>query len=139
MSDNIIQKSIYLKASPQQVWSFLTEPDKLALWFHRPSAPLLQGNVFEMHGSESGKRLIWGKVTVARAPEYLEYTFTVEPMGDSESLAQWELTPVAGGTRLSLVHRGLPQTAEAFSLLLSLDAGWEEHMGRMRSLLHESG
>ncbi len=138
MTETTIRKEIYLRASRQEVWRYLTDPDKLALWFHRPTAPLRQGNAFEMHGAESGRRLIWGTVISAREPDYLEYTFTVEQMDGAESLVRWELTPVAGGTRLSLEHTGLPQNAEAFGLLLSLDAGWEEHMGHLRILLHET-
>jgi len=36
MTDTILQKSIYLKASPAQVWAYLTDPAKLAIWFHKP-------------------------------------------------------------------------------------------------------
>lgn len=138
MTDNVIRKTIYLKATPEQVWDYLTDPDKLVLWFHKPKAPLEQGNELKMYGAESGNLLIWGTVNAARRPEYLEYTFTIGPMGNAVSLVKWTLTPVAGGTRLSLEHSGLPQGAEAFGLTLSLDEGWDEHIGRMRVLLHES-
>ena len=51
-------------------------------------------------------KLIWGKVQVLRPPEYLEYTFTIKPMGEAVSLVKWWLEPVEGGTRLSLEHSG---------------------------------
>ena len=38
-----LNKSIYLKASKAQVWDYLTDPDKLAIWFHKPTAPLDEG------------------------------------------------------------------------------------------------
>ncbi|NRB20443.1 MAG: SRPBCC domain-containing protein [Rhodobacteraceae bacterium] len=132
-----LNKSIYLKAEPALVWDYLTKPEKLALWFHAPTEPLQQGKPLVMYGTESGDRLIWGEVRVAQAPEYLEYTFTIKPMGDAVSLVKWTLIPVAGGTRLELEHSGLPQHIEAFDLILSLDKGWDDHIGRMRSCAHE--
>jgi uncharacterized protein YndB with AHSA1/START domain len=136
MTEAIIRKSIYLKATPTQVWPYLTDPDKLGIWFHKPSEPLREGAPLEMCGTESGGRLIWGQVQVMREPEYLEYTFTIKPMGDAVSLVKWRLEPVDGGTRLSLEHSGLPQGAEVFGLVLALDKGWDDHISRMRSDIH---
>lgn len=138
MSDTIIRKSIYLNATPDQVWAYLTDPDKLGIWFHKPKVPLAEGAPLEMFGAESGDKLIWGKVNVARAPEYLEYSFTIKPMGEATSLVKWTLDPVPGGTRLSLEHTGLPQGAAAFGLTLSLDKGWDDHIARMRASLHDA-
>lgn len=110
-------------------------PDKLAIWFHRPDGPLLDG-AYEMIGADSGERFMWGEVQVADSFSRLEYTFEIGPMGGVASLVKWSLTEIAAGTRLSLEHSGLPQGAEAFDLSLALDRGWEEHMGRMRADLH---
>jgi uncharacterized protein YndB with AHSA1/START domain len=43
MTDTILQKSIYLKATPAQVWAYLTDPDKLAIWFHKPKTAVVEG------------------------------------------------------------------------------------------------
>ncbi len=137
MTDNVIRKSIYLNAPRERVWAYLTDPDKLALWFHKPSVPLTEGSSLEMFGAESGDRLIWGEVRVARAPEYLEYSFAVKPMGDAASLVKWWLDTVPGGTRLTLEHSGLPHGTDAFGLTLSLDKGWDDHISRMRASVHE--
>ncbi|NNE54214.1 MAG: SRPBCC domain-containing protein [Sulfitobacter sp.] len=137
MTSTVIEKTIFLKASRAEVWAYLTEPDKLAKWFHAPKTPLVEGQPLEMFGTESGDKLIWGEVRVAQAPEYLEYTFTVGPMGDAISTVKWTLNEVSGGTRLHLHHEGLPQGAEAFGLTLALDKGWDDHIGRMRAHLHE--
>lgn len=137
MTETLIRKSIYLSATPEQVWPWLIDPEKLGQWFHKPAAPLTQGQPLEMFGTESGDLLIWGKVLAMRPPEYLEYSFTVKPMGDAVSLVKWWLEPVEGGTRLSLEHSGLPVGAEAFGLVLALDKGWDDHIGRMRAAAHE--
>lgn len=137
MTDTKLNKSIYLQASRADVWAFLTQPEKLALWFHLPKTPLKQGEKLEMFGNESGDKLIWGDVITAREPEYLEYTFTVGPMGDAVSTVKWTLEEVPGGTRLSLEHIDLPQGIEAFGITLSLDKGWDDHISRMRGHIHE--
>ena len=136
MTDNTIRKSVYLKATPAQVWAYLTEPEKLAIWFHKPDTTLVEGT-YAMYGTESGDKLMWGDVLTADPYTRLEYTFTITPMGDAVSTVKWSLEEIDGGTRLSLAHEGLPQSQEAFGLLLALDKGWDEHMGRMRASLHE--
>lgn len=133
----ILHKSIFLRADRETVWAYLTEPDRLAEWFHKPERPLQEGAKLEMFGRESGDLLIWGEVKAARRPEYLEYSFTVKPMGDAVSLVKWTLQSVEGGTKLSLEHEGLPQNADAFGLVLSLDKGWDEHFGEMRAAINE--
>ncbi len=138
MTDRVINKSIYLKASKADVWAYLTQPDKLATWFHPPKTPLKEGEKLEMFGAESGDLLIWGTVISADPHDYLEYTFTVGPMGDAVSTVKWTLTDVAGGTRLSLEHSGLPAAADAFDLTLALDKGWDDHIGKMRTHIHEA-
>jgi len=135
MTNNTIRKSIFLNATPDLVWQWLTDPDKLGQWFHKPRAALTAGAPLELFGAESGDKLVWGTVQTARPPEYLEYTFTIKPMGDAVSLVKWSLEPVEGGTRLSLEHSGLPQGAEAFGLVLALDKGWDGHIGQMRDAL----
>ncbi len=135
MTDTVIQKSIYLKATPADVWAYLTDPDKLAIWFHRPTAALVEGS-YEMLGADSGKKFMWGEVLIAEPFSRLEYTFIVSPMGDAVSTVKWHLDEVAGGTKLSLIHEGLPQGEEAFGLTLALDKGWDEHLARMRANAH---
>ena len=135
MTNTILKKSIYLKAPPAQVWAYLTEPEKLAIWFHKPETALVDGE-YEMFGAESGDKLMWGKVLLAEPFSRLEYTFTIGPMGDAVSTVRWSLDKVAGGTRLSLSHEGLPQGEEAFGLTLALDKGWDDHLARMRASAH---
>ncbi|MBT8455349.1 MAG: SRPBCC domain-containing protein [Rhodobacteraceae bacterium] len=133
MTANTIRKTIFLKADKKRVWAYLTDPEKLAIWFHPPKVPLKAGEKLEMFGAESGDLLIWGEVLRADPYDALDYTFTVKPMNDAVSTVKWRLDAVAGGTRLSLVHEGLPETEEAFNVAMALDKGWDDHMGRMRA------
>ena len=131
-----LNKSIFLRASRQDVWAHLTDPEKLAIWFHKPPKTLTEGEDYAMYGTTSGDRLMWGRVAVARPHEQLEYSFTIAPMGEATSTEKWTLEEVPGGTRLWLEHSGLPQGADAFGLTLALDKGWDDHIGRMRASLH---
>jgi uncharacterized protein YndB with AHSA1/START domain len=133
-----LQKSIYLKASKADVWAYLTDPDKLAIWVHKPAKTLAKGEAYEMFGTESGNKLMWGDVIAADPHDRLSYTFTIGPMGDAVSTVTWTLDDVPGGTRLSLIHEGLPAGEAAFGLTLALDKGWDDHLARMRASLHES-
>ena len=131
-----LKKSIYLKAAPAEVWPWLTEPEKLAIWFHAPKSPLTTG-AYELFGTESGDRLVWGEILKSDPPKYLEMTFTVAPLASAVTHVKWWLEPVAGGTRLRLEHSGVPDSSESFDLTLALDKGWEDHMARMRAALHK--
>lgn len=137
MTETVLQKTIYLKATPAKVWEYLTDPEKLAIWFHKPKVALTEG-AYEMFGVESGDKLMWGEVLVADPFTCLEYTFSIAPMAGQSSTVKWALEEVAGGTKLSLRHEGLPQGEEAFGLALALDKGWDDHLARMRASLHES-
>ena len=136
MSDTILQKTIFLKADKATVWAYLTQPEHLAKWFHKPEVPLAEGQPLEMFGTTSGDKLIWGKVTKAQPHDLLEYTFTVKPMGDAVSTVRWTLTEVPGGTRLALQHEGLPQGTEGFGMVLALDKGWDGHFQQLRDAIH---
>ncbi|MEM7438116.1 MAG: SRPBCC domain-containing protein [Pseudomonadota bacterium] len=137
MTDTVLEKTIYLKATPAKVWQYLTDPDKLSIWFHKPKAALTEGE-YEMFGVESGDKLMWGEVLLANPFKQLEYTFSIKPMGGQTSTVKWTLEEVAGGTKLSLRHEGLPQGEPAFGLTLALDKGWDDHLTRMRASLHET-
>ena len=131
-----LRKQIYLKASKADVWAYLTDPDKLAIWFHKPAETLAEGKAYEMFGTESGNKLMWGNVIKATPYDLLSYTFTIGPMGDAVSTVTWTLEDVPGGTRLSLNHDGLPAGEAGFDLTLALDKGWDDHLARMRESLH---
>ena len=134
---NTLTKTIILAAPREKVWEYLTQPELLAKWFHAPKAAITEGQKLEMFGVKSGDKLIWGDVRQARAPEYLEYTFTVGPMGDAVSVVKWTLESVDAGTKLTLVHEGMPAGADAAGLLMAIDKGWDEHMGAMRAAIND--
>lgn len=134
MSSHTIEKTLILAAPPAQVWAFLTDPDKLAIWFHRPDAALTGPGPFSMPG-EDGAPLVWGEVREANAPSHLSYSFTARPMGGHMTEVIWTLTAVEAGTRLHLRHDGIPAGADSFGLLTAFDAGWDNHLVQFRKAM----
>lgn len=133
-----ITKSVFFSVSRETVWSFLTEKDKLGLWFHPAEADLAEKQDYALiQTADDGvvTKQCWGTVLEMEAPSRLKYTFTIKPLGGALTTVTWTLEEVHGGTRLSLVHEGISAAAgeAAMSLLMALDAGWDKHLAGLRS------
>ncbi len=133
MTDGTITKTVFFRASRETVWAFLTEKDKLALWFHPAAADLAAGEDYALLGSDGGK-MCWGTVAAMEPPARLVTTFTAGPFNGVMTTVTWTLEEVLGGTRLTLVHDGLEAAGDgALELAAALDAGWDEHFGKLRT------
>jgi uncharacterized protein YndB with AHSA1/START domain len=133
MTERTIEKSIYIAASPETVWSYLTKSSELAKWFHKPDENLNDGEAFDMKGKD-GSSICGGTVERMDPHSHLTYTFTAGPMNGLITKVAWTLADVPGGTRLSLVHTGFPAAADAFGLLAAFDKGWDGHLIRLREI-----
>ena len=123
-------------ASPETVWAFLTESDKLGIWFHEPEASLANGRPFTMMSKETeGKKICWGEVLEWDAPNKLVYSFAVHIAEPLSTQVEWQLEEISGGTKLTLIHTGLPATSEMMGLAMGLDAGWDKHIGQLREAI----
>lgn len=134
MTNPTITKSIILKASPEHVWTFLTDPEKLGIWFHRPNTKLVTGTEYHVFSEKQGKNIMWGKVIDADEPKRLVYEFNILQSGDHTSRVTWTLTSVPGGTQLHLVHDQLPAVEQMFDLFVGLDSGWDGHIAKLREV-----
>ena len=129
-------KTVFLKAPREHVWRFLTEADKLALWFHVGEADLKNGGDYALltntYGKE-GEKLITGRILEMDPPKKLVQTFTHQWLNGVETLCVWELEEFDGGTALTLTHSGWEKVGEgAFGMTANHDAGWDEHFVRLR-------
>lgn len=139
VAETTITKSIFLAASRETVWSFLTEKEKLALWFHPADADLVNGQDYALlatsdDGSET--KMCWGTVLTMQKPSTLVYTFTIKPLGGAMTTVNWRLDEIDGGTKLTLQHEGIGEAAKeaALGLLRALDAGWDRHLANLRAV-----
>ncbi len=137
MTTTTISKTIFVNAARETVWSFLTDKDKLGEWYHPAEADLAENAdyvLFARNDDGTKKRQVWGRVVEMDQPSRLVTTFIIEPFNGAETIVTWALENAAGGTRLSLTHEGIAEAADksAIQFLTALDAGWDNHLGRLR-------
>ena len=137
-----IHKTVFFKAPRETVWAFLTDKDKLGLWYFAAEADLAEGEDYSLYRvADDGTRArqVWGRVMEMNAPSKLVTTFCFAPLENRETTITWTLETAAGGTRLSLAHEGIEEAAgaAALSLLTALDAGWDKHIGNLRPLIND--
>ncbi len=136
MTDVTITKSVFFAASRETVWGFLTQKEKLALWFFDAEADLVEGEEYALIKAQddgSVSKMCWGKVLEMDGPARLVYSFSIKPFPGDETTVVWELEAVHGGTKLSMTHERIGAAGEAaLGLFMSLDEGWDEHFARLR-------
>jgi uncharacterized protein YndB with AHSA1/START domain len=96
MVEDIIRRELDLAVTPDRAWSALVDPDLLAGWYGRPTAPM-----------ESGAEL----------------SFVFQPAGGEER-ARARILEVRPGR--SVTYRWVPGTAASWGELLDLDAPFDE-------------
>ena len=107
-----IIKDRLILASPMAVWAALTEPPAIRAWME-PDSPvefeLRPGGSFRLFSGETT-----GTILSFETGKSLRYTWRQGewPPEWQDSLVEWTLTAVDGGTRLHLVHDRLPNQQE---------------------------
>lgn len=130
----LIQKSVHLPRDAQTVWDHLTQPDLLGKWFHPALAPMVEGEEFTLVSQNDGDRMCFGKVIEMRPPRYMKWDFSVGPLNGQMTTVEWHIEDTPGGVRLRLEHSGLPDTPEAYGLVLALDKGWHGFFLELRGV-----
>ena len=93
----------------------------------------INGKAFTMMSSDDPtKKLCRGKVTEWVEPSKLAYEFSVFMMEDLITHVTWQLEEVESGTKLTMVHTGLPADSNGIALTFALDAGWDKHFASLR-------
>ena len=69
------------------------------------------------------------------ASSILVYSFTIKPLAGAMTKVTWKLEEAHGGTMVTLTHEGIAEAAgaAALGLIMALDAGWDEHLARLRA------
>ncbi|MEX3008544.1 SRPBCC domain-containing protein [Hoeflea sp. TYP-13] len=140
MTNATITKTVFLAASRETVWAFLTQREKLAQWFHPCDGDLREGEEFSLFGKTddgTDAKLCWGTVLQIVEPSKLVYSFTVHPLDGAMTTVTWILDDAGDGTRLTMEHAGLAEVDASFGLMMALDAGWDEHLASIRNVLNK--
>jgi uncharacterized protein YndB with AHSA1/START domain len=112
------------------LWSAVTEPERLARWIARVEGDLRVGGTFEASFTSS-----WtgpGRIEVCEPPHRL--LLRMEPGTDDEAEIEAWLTAEGDGTRLVVEERGLPLDKVHFH-----GAGWQAHLEDLRHHLSGCG
>jgi uncharacterized protein YndB with AHSA1/START domain len=118
------------------LWSAVTDPDRLARWFGEVDGELSEGGEFRVNIADAGERT--GQVETCEAPQRLLVTTreTDESYRRGQGVppfdAVWELTLTADGDHTILVIevKGMPLDKIAF-----YGAGWQIHAENLAAYL----
>jgi uncharacterized protein YndB with AHSA1/START domain len=118
------------------LWSAITDPDRLARWFGEVDGELSLGGKFRVHIADAGERT--GQVEACDAPQRLLVTTreTDESYRRGQGVppfdAAWDITLTADGDQTTLVIevKGMPLDKIAF-----FGAGWQMHAENLAAYL----
>lgn len=141
-----LKREIVIEAPPDIVWSAVTEPEQMALWFSDAAELDLRpdgtGSLTWKPGGKATADLDQTVVIPVRVieidpPRYFAYRWThpadEEPTPANSLLVEFTLTPEGDATRLSVIESGFQELErESESELDGHDEGWQIHLERLR-------
>lgn len=128
---------------PEKVWRALTVSSLIAEWLMQNDFQARPGATFTFRAKPMGNwnGIVHCEVTTFDPPRRLVYTWkggTVQnaAYGSAlDSVVEWTLTPVTGGTRLRMEHSGFrPQNDSAYT---TMSGGWPKVLERLESVTAE--
>ena len=122
---------------PEKIWRALTQSSLIAEWLMENDFEPRLGARFQFHAKPMGNwnGLVDCEITTFEPPSRLVYTWrggSVQNFGHGtalDSIVEWTLTPVSGGTRVRMEHSGFgPQNASAYG---TMSGGWPRVLERL--------
>lgn len=118
-----LTKSIWIDAPPDAVRAYFTDAAKMTAW-SGVAARLdpRPGGLYELDMGQAG-------IMTGRFVEVGERRIVQEidlPGSDAKSRIEITLAPEAGGTRVTIVHSGLPAPFDRIA-----SRGWDHHLARL--------
>jgi uncharacterized protein YndB with AHSA1/START domain len=131
----MIEKEIFIRATPERVFRALTEKADLEAWFVKEAMIDLRVG--------GALRLFWDPESVEGTfleidpPRRVVFTWDERPAIAGITTSAFTLTAEGDGTRLHLVHSGFG-TGEAWDRLFeNITGGWNEELENLRRYLVE--
>ena len=136
MTQTVVQVyNVFIKASPEQIWEAITDPDFTRRYFYASEVEFKDGR--RIARGPNGE--LWGDEAVLewKPPHKLVHEwrgqYDPELAAEETSRVTWEIEAQDGGvTKLSVVHdqlEGAPKTAE------SVAGGWMFVLSGLKTLL----
>jgi uncharacterized protein YndB with AHSA1/START domain len=124
-----IEREIRIAASPETVFSFLVEPDRMVRWKGRQAElDPRPGGVYRV--DIDGNNVARGEYVEVEPPTRVVFTWGWEsdgnPVPPGSSTVEVSLEPDRDGTILRLTHRGLPPEAREIH-----EQGWDQFLPRL--------
>ena len=121
------------------VWKAITDPEQMSKWYF-DTIETFEPEVgfetrFNVHVEGEDYLHVW-RVTEVAPQQKIAYTFNFEGI-QGEGLVAWELSDVAGGTKLTLTHSGI-ESYPTDNPLFQRDAGvagWEYFLDSLKRFL----
>ncbi len=107
------------RTGADDVWSAITDPDRLSRWIARVDGDLRLGGAFRASFTSGWEGP--GRVDVCEPPRRL--LVTMSPGQDDQTVIEVELVPDGDATRLIVEERGIPLDEGAVH-----GAGWQAHI-----------
>jgi uncharacterized protein YndB with AHSA1/START domain len=123
-----VKRELVIDASPETVWEFLTDPEKIARWKGAlGSFDARPGGAYRIEVIP--ENVAAGEIIEADAPRRLVYTWGWEggAVPPGSTTVEYELVPEGSGTRLRFTHRDLPNQEAADSHA----QGWDHYLERL--------
>ena len=133
----VYERELQIDASPETVWEFLVDPEKVARWKGLPAAAFdaRPGGAYRIEIIPG--HVASGAFVELERPRRLVYTWGWEPGADGphavppgSSTVEIELEPDGSGTRLRFTHRDLPGIEAAQSHA----EGWNHYLDRLATI-----
>ena len=131
--------SVFIKATPEQVWDAITKPEFTSRYFYGSviDSTWEPGSPYDGWSADRTQQYVDGEVVEADRPRLLRTTWRAlydeETAAEPHSRVSWEIEPQDGGfTKLTVVHDRLedaPKTAE------SVAGGWSFVLSGLKTLL----
>jgi uncharacterized protein YndB with AHSA1/START domain len=117
--------SIYIKASPEQVWEALTTPSFTTRYFPGGAvkSDWQEGSDYTMNSADGAKVLYDGRVVVShrlrRLVQTVNIKFDPSVIGHEEMTIEWDIERFGETCLLTMIHRGADSVANQFGMLTS--------------------
>lgn len=108
----------------ETVWSAITDPKKLAIWFTDIELDFKEGGEIMIQFRDADKTKSFGKILRIDKPRLFEYAW-------EEELATWQLFPEGKNTRLVFTYSKLPD-----SYATSVASGWHILLDQLDTVLN---
>ncbi len=132
LSGRMLEKELFIKASPERVFQALTKKEDLERWFLTEAEVDLRPGGTIRFAWEPGTFEV-GKILVFEPPHRLSYTW--ETFGPGPTTITVELTAENDGTRLHLIHTGIGAGEDWDNYYTSINGGWSAHLADLTSWL----